>query len=153
MLPPLTDEEVERRLPLWSALSDLFLDTDPTLHHAYLVRTLREAPYTREQLRIILCEEVTPAFRFNLSLIAGEWAGWDLECVRRRVLAQKQRTPWSRWLLGERRRSRSVDAYVQEQWAELVRLWDAEASGLRETAVPASDSRSSPAAEDDSAGR
>ena len=118
-LPELTAAEIELRLPLWTAFSDLFLDTDPVLSHRYIRRTMDESPYTREQLWLILWFEVTPAFSPNLSLVAGEWAGWPEDLVRKLVLRQQSRAPWLKRLLGNlpARRDR---AYVEGQWQALL---------------------------------
>ena len=86
LLPPLTADEIERRFPVWRAFSDLFLHTDPALAHTSIRCVMDESPYTREQLWLILWLQVTPAFSFNLSLVAGEWAGWPDDLIRSTIL-------------------------------------------------------------------
>lgn len=121
-LPPLTPEEIERRFPVWRAFSDLFLDTDPAFHYDSIVRAMRESPYTREQLHAILLEEVTPAFRFNLSIVTGEWAMWPDDYIRRRMLGMLRRPHWLRRLLEEL--PSAGDTYSAEQWQKLIALSD-----------------------------
>ena len=118
-LPALTPDEIESRFPVWSAFSDLFLDTDPTLHYPYIRRVMAESPYTHRQLWLILWLEVTPAFQFNLSIVTGEWAGWSDDFIRRTVLAQQRRKSWLKRLLGNLPLP-DHRAYVEEQWQALL---------------------------------
>ena len=120
-LPPFTAAEIERRFPVWRAFTDLFLDTDPTLSHTYIRRVMDEAPYTRDQLWLILWLEVTPAFSFNLSLVTGEWAGWPDNHIRSTILRQQTRPPWLKRLLGNLPH-RSHHAYLQQQWHALLAI-------------------------------
>lgn len=78
--------QIERRLPLWTALADLFLDTDAMLSVPYIARTIVEGGYDLEDAEAALRWEVRPAFYFNLLDVAGEWAGWHPDFVRERVL-------------------------------------------------------------------
>lgn len=99
MTPPSAD--LAARRPVWAALSELFLDTDiaPTL--AWRVRTLAQSPYSIDELQAILVDEVTPACRWNLLSVAGEWAGFDLDALEGAILAraaQRSRSPWRRRL-------------------------------------------------------
>lgn len=75
-LLPLDEAELGRRKPVWSALSDLFLDTDVSLSREYDARILAESPYSIEQIERILLDEVSPACIGNLRSVAGEWAGF-----------------------------------------------------------------------------
>lgn len=98
----LSVREIDRRLPAWCALSDLFLDTE--LQPADVDRitdTLRTTGYTLPELRVILRQEVIPAFGPNLLSVAGEWAGWDEAEIREIVVRRLRRRPsplW--WVLG-----------------------------------------------------
>ncbi len=70
----------ERRLKIWRALSDLFLDTEATdFTFDYIARTVIETGYTPEEMQQILWEEVYPILESNLRSVAGEWAGWSDE--------------------------------------------------------------------------
>jgi hypothetical protein len=106
MLKP---EEIERRVPVWTALSELFLDTqfdDATCRH--VAEQLRGCGYSLGEVEQILRDEVAPAFFPNL-LVAGEWAGWTADQVRDIVLShlkQEARVPrlaagllrrWHQW--------------------------------------------------------
>ncbi len=122
----LNDVEIARRLPLWWALSDLLLDTDmPHVWGPYIVRTMREGGFALGDAHEIFLDEVGPAFYFNLSIVTGEWAGWEEEYVRRMVVARLRRPAWMR-RIGERSRRATLQdvwdhtlPYVQAALAEL----------------------------------
>src|SRR5258706_16230438 len=85
-VPGSSNFDVNSRRPVWSALSELFLDTN--LDSAGLNRianTLASSPYSLEELDQILLWEVYPACRSNLLSIAGEWAGFDSEWLESRI--------------------------------------------------------------------
>ena len=116
----LTADEIERRLPVWHALSDLFLDTElQPDDYARIAGSLRTSGFRRAELRSILEEEVAPAFAFNLRDVAGEWCSWTVEEVGAIMLQSlgKRRPALVRWL---RRRIRS--RYVEDAWAKLEPL-------------------------------
>lgn len=82
-----TDAEIERRLPVWVAMSDLFLDTYPfdwTLRH--IAAEVMAADFSEPEAREIFRNEVGPAFASNLLQVAGEWAMFGDELVRAEIL-------------------------------------------------------------------
>jgi hypothetical protein len=69
-----------KRLKVWRALSELFLDTEISdFTYDYIARTVLEAGYTPEEMREILWGEVFPVLEGNLRSVAGVWAGWPDE--------------------------------------------------------------------------
>ena len=80
------ESELRDRRPVWSALSELFLDT--RLLSADLDRiakSLAASPYSIEKLEEILLWEVYPACRSNMLTLAGEWAGFDQDWLEQRI--------------------------------------------------------------------
>jgi len=77
----LTDAQIAERLPIWCALSELFVDTafDDTAADT-VARALRESGLPADELERILLDEVAPVFHRNL--FAGNWTGWNPEEVR-----------------------------------------------------------------------
>ena len=76
----------EDRLRLWSALSDLFLDTEIDDHtFGYIARVIREDGYTSEEAEHVLWQEVYPVLEANLRSVAGVWAGWPDEWLIRNI--------------------------------------------------------------------
>lgn len=87
---PLCENEVARRLPVWAALSRVFLDTDLSERdYAAIAAAIDQAGFTAVEARAIFKDEVAPAFAANLRSVAGEWAGWPDDFVRERVLAKR----------------------------------------------------------------
>lgn len=74
----LTDAEVERRKPVWTAFSEFWLDTE--LEDSDLKRIARVAAssgYSLAELRDIYFYEVAPVVSANMLTVAGEWLGFD----------------------------------------------------------------------------
>jgi len=111
----IADNDIERRLPVWCALSDLFLDTELQPHdYRRIADVLRISGYSRAELRAILEDEVAPAFITNLLSVAGEWAGWSEEAVRGIMLESIRPGITARirsWLS-----KRIVRGYLADKW-------------------------------------
>jgi len=79
-----------RRVAVWEALAEHFLDTE-TRHH--IPRTALEcvqAGLSPEEARAVWHCEVWPALSFNLVDPAGEWAGWNRGWLVQRVLEKRK---------------------------------------------------------------
>jgi len=99
-------EDLEKRRPVWLALSEFWLDTellDDDLKR--IASVLASSPYSIPELREIERFEVAPVLWGNLVQTAGEWAGWDpdglfVECAKRarleRTLLRRIRTALGR---------------------------------------------------------
>lgn len=93
----LTDAEVERRKPVWTAFSEFWLDTE--LQDSDLERIARVAEasgYSLAELRDIYLYEVAPVLNANLLTVAGEWSGFDEEWLH--AEARKRAERRSLWL-------------------------------------------------------
>jgi hypothetical protein len=120
----LDEAEVGRRQPVWSALSELWLDTE--LEEEDLRRiagVMSQSGYRVDELREIYLYEVAPVVSPNLFSLAGEWAGFDEE-----------------WLFGEATRRARKQSFLlramvglgigkwvmtfgtERHWARLVEL-------------------------------
>jgi hypothetical protein len=101
--PGVIDEkEIERRKPVWAALSELWLDTELSENDLQrIAEVMKNSGYSVSQLRDIYQFEVAPVVFPNLLVVAGEWAGFDEE-----------------WLFSQaakraRKRSLSLRAFVK----------------------------------------
>ena len=86
--------ELERRMPVWEALSELFLGTElQDYTYRWIAEKLRDSRYTLDELEAILRTEVGPAFRSNISGLnpAPEMLGWSKEAIRGAILEQLTR--------------------------------------------------------------
>lgn len=77
--------DLEQRKLVWIALSDLFLDTDTTTFHENIVKALLASPYSVEELKQIMLNEVYPVLRWNLICVAGEWSGFDEDLLVEKI--------------------------------------------------------------------
>lgn len=106
-------EDLVARRKAWSALSDLYLDTDPALSYEHAACTLAQSAYAMPELRDILFTEVHPALYLNLLGIAGIWSGFDDDWLAQRIVDQQAAPRWGRargWLLLH---------YARALWREL----------------------------------
>ncbi len=80
---------------MWIALADLYLDTDVRLSYAYILRALFDSPYSIEELRAILDNEVAPVVEGNLLSVAGEWGAFDEEWLVSKAAARLGKKRWT----------------------------------------------------------
>src|SRR5436190_10451458 len=97
------ESEIAGRRPVWIALADLFLDTDVRMSYPYIARTLAESPYSMEDLRRILDDEVTPVVQGNLLSVAGEWAGFDEDWLVQEMTKRLGKPRWMPLLVNKDR--------------------------------------------------
>ena len=88
----LDEAEIERRKPVWAALSELWLDTeleDEDLRR--IAGVMSQSGYSVDELREIYLFEVAPVVSPNLLSVAGEWAGFDEGWLFAEVARQARR--------------------------------------------------------------
>lgn len=123
----MSPEELERRRPVWVALSELWLDNelDDALRER-LAHELARSPFDEPELRAIHEHEVAPALASNLGSIAGEWGGFDPLWLEARCLEAAERGPsaavrWFGRVLRSGRRSPVREA-LDDVLVRVVRL-------------------------------
>ena len=110
-----SEPEIARRLPLWVALSDAFLDTELDAQtYRHMAAVIRAQGFTTAEAEAIFREEVAPAFAYNLFSVAGEWAGWPEATVRERVLAGRG------GLLAALVNRVTLGGYLDDEWARIA---------------------------------
>ncbi|MFC4254295.1 hypothetical protein GRI97_02580 [Altererythrobacter xixiisoli] len=123
----LTEAEIDARLPVWTALSDLFLDTELSdAAYRQIASVLRGSGFTPDELRGILEQEVAPAFAANLFSPAGDWAGWTPDSVREVVTASLDRGALCS--LSARISRRLLRDHLRTEWLRISPLLE-QASG------------------------
>jgi hypothetical protein len=86
MTPP--HQEVERRRPVWQALSAFFLDTDlDDEWHRHIAQVIVASGYSPAEIQTILWDEVYPVLQSNLCNLVGEPAGFDLDWMQQQILS------------------------------------------------------------------
>jgi hypothetical protein len=92
--------ELERRRPMWVALSELFPDTElGPEDYQRIAQVLSVSGYSETELEQILCRELGPVLFFNLLIVAEEWAGFDSDRLEKGIL-RRERHSWLRWVPG-----------------------------------------------------
>ncbi|RDV39423.1 hypothetical protein DV096_02300 [Bradymonadaceae bacterium TMQ3] len=90
--PPAAAGDLERRRKVWDVLSELYLDTELVERdYARIAAIFAESGYNACQIEEILYREVHPVLRTNLTSVAGEWAGFDLEWLEAQILRRRRR--------------------------------------------------------------
>jgi hypothetical protein len=118
----LNQDEIDRRKPVWTALSELWLDTELQDRDLQAIaEVLRASGYSVAELREIYRNEVAPVVYENLRAPAGAWAGFDPKwlCAEAEKWAQN-RSRTAR--LKRRLLRRTMTAATQEPWDRLERL-------------------------------
>ena len=83
---------LERRRPVWRALSQLYLDTELDARDlADIAAVVAASGYSEAEAEAILYRELHPVLLANLTSMAGEWAGFDLVWLEARILAARPR--------------------------------------------------------------
>ena len=89
MRPP--GEDIEDRAPVWDYMQNFWMDTDPSILLPEVTRVCAESKYTLEELEAIFWNEVRPAVSFNMAMLpAPEWAGFEIEWLKDRVLRKSR---------------------------------------------------------------
>jgi len=85
-------QDLDRRRPVWEALSDLFLDTEITEGlYKHIAKTIVESAYTPAEVHAILWDEVFPVIEWNLRNPCGVWEGFRGEYLEERILTATDR--------------------------------------------------------------
>lgn len=83
------EDDIAGRTPVWDALQMIFMDTDVSLSYDYIIETCRSSKYSVDEIESILFNEIMPAVRFNLLMLpAPEWCGFEIEWLKKQVLAK-----------------------------------------------------------------
>lgn len=98
-LEPQTDLASRRRL--WQALSDLYLDNEPTAPDLdWIAEVCASSAYSLVEIEHIMFSEIYPALIGNLLSPAGEWAGFDTEWLNSKILTGRRSRTYVPWWLN-----------------------------------------------------
>lgn len=91
----LNEDELNRRIPVWYALSELFTGRElQDYDYRWMAQVLKESGLSRESVFLILDEEVAPALQANLLYNPTPvMDGWTEEDVKRLVMEYVTRKP------------------------------------------------------------
>lgn len=99
-------------VPVWIALSGLYLDTEIEAFHDAIADTLAASPFPLDELRAMLVHDVHPVLFTNLMAPVGVWDGFDEAWLVARIRARggRRRRGLAHWFRGD------IDA----QWAAVA---------------------------------
>ena len=121
MNAPLSPKQIEARLPVWRALSDLFLDTAlQDYNYKYVADVVFESDFEPAEMQCILWKEVFPALADNLRIATGEWGAFEESWLQQRitnVLSGKERGCGNYGLISVN----AVRAIIEDAWTEVCR--------------------------------
>lgn len=104
----MTSEELERRRPVWEAMSDLFLDTEVRWSVPFVALRCAESGYDDETLEQIFWGEVFDEGIDNLTQVAGDWG---MLTLNENVLIARFNKPSIPWL-----KRRALGWMVNDSW-------------------------------------
>ncbi len=115
----------DAHVPVWIALSWLYLDTEVEAFHDAIAETLAASPFDLDELQAMLMHDVHPVLFTNLMAPAGVWDGFDEDWLVERIRARggRRRRGLSAWFRSD------IDA----QWRAVA----AKIAALRGHAGPA----------------
>ena len=115
--------DIQQRLPVWTVLSELFLDTSfDDADYDRMAAALLRSPIKHSEIEQILRHEVSPAFASNLFSIAGEWERWseaEVQSIMERWIDRQSAKGWVAWI-----RARLSVRIVPEDWHPIAARLD-----------------------------
>ncbi|MET1077165.1 MAG: hypothetical protein ABWY06_04000 [Pseudomonas sp.] len=122
----LSEYEFARRLPIWAALSELFVAKELQQYdYRAIAAVLQGAGRTVAELEDILCAEVYPVFSSNISAFntTPEMEPWNAEEVRALMFAYLQRRRgFLAGLAARLRRSPLENPVLKHNWGQVKAL-------------------------------
>ncbi|ERN41091.1 hypothetical protein KR51_00023520 [Rubidibacter lacunae KORDI 51-2] len=115
-------EFVENRLPVWRALSNLFLDTKlERSDYRLIAKEINDTGFSVTEVEQILWEEVFPALADNLRIVAGEWSGFSENWLQIQIMNvmngdEKGRRLWGLMTVGATRK------LIGEAWSDVKQI-------------------------------
>lgn len=93
----------DARVPVWVALSELYLDTEVEAFHDAIATTLAASPFPLDALHAMLVHDVHPVLYTNLMTPVGVWDGFDSEWLVARIRARggRRRRGLSGWFRSD----------------------------------------------------
>jgi hypothetical protein len=126
----LTQVQLQRRKPLWTALSYLWLDTEIDKGDIQWIADAAIASgYSLVELNKIYLYEVAPVVYLNLLVPAGAWQGFDEEWLHTEARKRAEiRSPWERFWVWTGFGRKLMTYATDEHWDEIIALVQAQAS-------------------------
>lgn len=113
--------EIQKRAPLWQALSILFVDVELKGHDfEHVASVVVESGFSPGDVYRILWAEVFPALAANLESAAGEWSAFPDAWLQERITTVLADPTFER--RGHGLRNRAARKIVADAWSEVCKL-------------------------------
>lgn len=123
----LSQEEIERRKPLWLALSELWKNTelfDYELNH--IADQMISSGYSLAEIENICFREVAPAVYKNLIDFSGSWTGFEADSLYQAIVQNIKKQDdsslhkfWVQSSIGQSLMTKSV----KEDWQKITEIY------------------------------
>ncbi|MBI1921550.1 MAG: hypothetical protein HYS23_10795 [Geobacter sp.] len=106
-------DDIESRKEIWRVMQYLWMDTDPNDMIDSISVACAKSCYKINEIEAIYWNEVWPAVKFNRQQVIGEWVGFDIEWLSKRILEVNQ--------FGKPLPIKFFDLYTWWWWIKLKR--------------------------------
>ena len=90
--------DIERRRPVWLALSEFYLDTELSNEDLKRIKGVFAASgFSMDEIQDIERDEVRPVVGANLLSVAGVWSGFDQEWLSEAMIQRISKGPPTWW--------------------------------------------------------
>ncbi len=121
--------DLERRKPVWEAISDLWVDTEPNI--SWIAQVLINSNYTIQELEDIYAFEVSPVVYQNfgsvcwINPVPPVWEGfnsdWLVEAILNNIKQQNQ-SVWHRVYIRSKFNTWARTYIISSDWKEIVSI-------------------------------
>lgn len=119
----MTDSPSPKRIPVWLACSEFYLDTELNEEQiAEVVQTLKASGFLLEEIEEINLNEVAPVLARNLKSAAGEWEGFEEDWLVANITERLNRPNWLRRIENSLFRS-NRKRLTAEYWNQIIAAW------------------------------
>lgn len=131
---PLTREEIDKRFPLWEAISQLFIDTEiGAYEHGRVVEEIMKFDCSFEEAENIFLYEVAPVCSWNMYAAAGVWTAFDEEWLKEKISENIRRQemffPY-RWYIKSRFGKFLTADLIRDDWEKVREIYRMKMSSL-----------------------
>ncbi len=122
--------ELEQRLPVWNAISELWVDNE--LNIDSIAQVLVESGYTKEELNQIFKFEVSPVVWKNFGFfmfpnpIPPVWSGFNSDWLKEKILKniEKNQNKFYRLYIQNSLCTLLRTYFVKEEWNQILSIFE-----------------------------
>ena len=126
--------DIQRRQPVWEAISDLWRDTElQDFEVRHIATVLAKSGYSPEELEDIFAFEVAPVVWQNFMAAApAVWSGFDAEWLQSEVVKNIERQRAEalyRWYVRSKLWRWLRTRLVEDEWSKVLKLFEEQKDG------------------------